>query len=103
MALSAVGLFIFSDTTLLYIAIALIGFGNFNIFPMIFSKALQSLPERDNEVSGLMIMGIAGGAVFPLLMEVASDVLNSQSGAVIVVAALVAYLFAISGRIKNTQ
>ena len=92
MALSIVGLFIFSDTTLLYISIALIGFGNSNIFPMIFSKALQSLPERDNEVSGLMIMGIAGGAIFPLLMGVVSDVLGSQSGAVIVAALLVVYL-----------
>jgi fucose permease len=101
MALSAAGLFLFSGTTLLYIAIALVGFGNSNIFPMIFSKALQSLPGRDNEVSGLMIMGIAGGAIFPLLMGVASDVLGSQSGAVIVVAALVAYLFAISGKIRN--
>ncbi|MDR2087582.1 MAG: MFS transporter, partial [Dysgonamonadaceae bacterium] len=86
MALSATGLFLFSDTSLLYIAIALAGFGNSNIFPMIFSKALQSVPERDNEVSGLMIMGIAGGAVFPLLMGVVSDRLDSQSGAVIVVA-----------------
>jgi fucose permease len=59
------------------------------------------LPERDNEVSGLMIMGIAGGAVFPLLMGVASDVLGSQSGAVIVVAALVVYLFLLTGKIKN--
>jgi fucose permease len=101
MALSAVGLFIFSDTTLLYIAIALIGFGNSNIFPMIFSKALQSLPERDNEVSGLMIMGIAGGAIFPLLMGVVSDVLGNQSGAVIVVALLVVYLLLLTGKIKE--
>jgi fucose permease len=60
---------------------------------MIFSKALQSIPERDNEVSGLMIMGIAGGVVFPLLMGVASDRLHSQAGAVIVLAVLVVYLF----------
>jgi fucose permease len=96
-----VGLFIFSDTTLLYIAIALIGFGNSNIFPVIFSKALQSFPERDNEVSGLMIMGIAGGAVFPLLMGVVSDMLGSQSGAVIVVALLVGYLGFLTVKIKE--
>jgi fucose permease len=96
-----VGLFIFSDTTLLYIAIALIGFGNSNIFPVIFSKALQSLPERDNEVSGLMIMGIAGGAVFPLLMGIVSDMLGSQEGAVIVVALLVVYLGFLTVKIKE--
>ncbi|MDR1526444.1 MAG: MFS transporter [Dysgonamonadaceae bacterium] len=103
MALSVVGLFIFFDTTLLYIAIALIGFGNSNIFPMIFSKALQSLPERDNEVSGLMIMGIAGGAVFPLLMGIVSDVLDSQAGAVIVVAALVVYLGFLTAYIREKK
>jgi fucose permease len=101
MVLSVLGLFFFSHTIVLYLAIALVGFGNSNIFPMVFSRALQSLPERDNEVSGLMIMGIAGGAVFPLLMGVASDVVGAQWGAILVVAALVAYLFALSPKIKE--
>lgn len=100
MALSAVGLFFFSDLTLLYVAIALVGFGNSNIFPMIFSRALQFMPERDNEISGLMIMGVAGGAIFPLLMGVCSDLLKSQSGAVIIIAILVAYLFFLGPYIK---
>lgn len=103
MALSVVGLFVSSQISLLYICIALIGFGNSNIFPMIFSKALQSLPERDNEVSGLMIMGIAGGAIFPLLMGVLSDLLQSQQGAIIIVALLVGYLACLSPRIKKTE
>ena len=93
MAFSLAGLFIFSVPTLLYISIALAGFGNSNIFPIIFSKALQSMPERDNEISGLMIMGIAGGAIFPLLMGVSSDALGAQAGAVIVIAVLLAFLF----------
>jgi fucose permease len=101
MALSVVGLFFFSNLSLLYVSIALVGFGNSNIFPMIFSKSLQSIPERDNEVSGLMIMGISGGAVFPLLMGVGSDWLHSQVGAVIILAALVVYLFFLSSVIKG--
>jgi fucose permease len=100
MALSAVGLFFFSGTTALYVAIALVGFGNSNIFPMIFSTAIQSMPERENEVSGLMIMGIAGGAIFPLLMGVFSDLTGAQWGAVAVMAVLVVYLFFINGLIK---
>jgi fucose permease len=92
MALSVVGLFFVTDLRLLYVSVALVGLGNANIFPMIFSKALQFVPERNNEVSGLMIMGIAGGAVFPLLMGVASDQLHRQAGAVIVLAVLVVYL-----------
>ena len=103
MALSIAGLFFFSNSIFLYISIALIGFGNSNIFPVIFSKALQSMPERNNEISGLMIMGIAGGAIFPLLMGVASDALGTQAGAVIVIAILVAFLFFLMPfiRVKN--
>lgn len=101
MALSVAGLFLFSDLTLLYVAIALVGFGNSNIFPMIFSKALQSIPGQENEISGLMIMGVSGGAVFPLLMGVGSDWLHSQVGAVIVLAGLVIYLFFLSSFVKR--
>jgi fucose permease len=103
MALSVVGLSFAADVTTLYICIALIGFGNSNIFPMIFSKAIQSMPERENEISGLMIMGISGGAIFPLLMGVGSDWLKSQVGAVIVLAVLVVYLFFLTPLIKGRK
>jgi len=103
MALSIVGFFFVSNEWLLYVCLALFGLGNSNIFPMIFTKAVQSLPDRSNEVSGLMIMGIAGGAIFPLLMGIASDALKSQAGAVIVVAMLVIYLFFLSATIKEKK
>lgn len=103
MALSVAGLFFAHDLTLLYVSIALVGFGNSNIFPMIFSRALQSMPERDNEISGLMIMGIAGGAIFPLLMGMSSDLFKSQTGAVIILAILVAYFFFLAPFIKRSS
>ncbi|MDR1973756.1 MAG: MFS transporter [Bacteroidales bacterium] len=93
MALAIGGMFCFSNIIALYICIALIGFGNSNIFPIIFSNAMSSVPDRSNEVSGLMIMGIAGGAIFPLLMGVCSDYLQTQSGALIVLSLLIVYLF----------
>ena len=101
MALSALGLFAFSSPALLFISIALVGFGNSNIFPMIFTTAVKSQPARENEISGLMIMGIAGGAVFPLLMGVASDGLKSQSGAIIILSFLITYLFFLSARLRS--
>ncbi len=73
MALSMVGMWVGESKTMLYIAIALVGYGNSNVFSMIFSQALLALPEKKNEVSGLMIMGLFGGTVFPLLMGFASD------------------------------
>jgi fucose permease len=106
MSLSAIGLLFFFDPALIYISIALVGFGNSNIFPMIFSTAIRYRPDRENEISGLMIMGIAGGAVFPLLMGVFSDRVGAQWGAVAVMAVLVAYLFfvvpAMKTETKNT-
>ena len=68
---------------LLYIAIALVGLGNSNVFPIAFAEALGREPEHKNEVSGLMIMGVFGGTVFPLLMGYASDWMG-QTGAVLV-------------------
>ena len=93
MALSMVGMFFGHSQWLIYVAIALVGYGNSNVFSMILSQALLTLPERQNEVSGLMIMGLFGGTVFPLLMGFASDAVG-QMGAVAVMAVGVLYLFA---------
>ena len=92
MALSMAGMLVGTSRTMLYAAIALVGYGNSNVFSMVFSQALLSVPEKKNEVSGLMIMGLFGGTVFPLLMGVASDAMG-QSGAAVVMTVGVAYLF----------
>jgi fucose permease len=92
MVLSMIGLFFAHSLAGLYIAIALVGFGNSNIFSMVFSRALLYLPEKNNEMSGLMIMGLIGGTIFPLLMGVLSDAMGTQVGSVIVISVGVAYL-----------
>ncbi len=92
MALAMLGMFFGTGKSVLYAAIALVGYGNSNIFSIVFSQAILSVPEKQNEVSGLMIMGLFGGTVFPLLMGFASDAVG-QAGAVAVMAAGVAYLF----------
>ena len=55
------------------ISIFLLGLGFANIFPLIFSITVESLPERSNELSGLMVAAIVGGAVVPLLMGYLAD------------------------------
>lgn len=99
MALSMVGLFVGTEKWILYIAIALVGYGNSNVFSIILSRALLSLPKKQNEVSGLMIMGLFGGTIFPLLMGFASDAVG-QKGAVVVMAIGVLYLFTYIKRVK---
>ena len=98
MVLSMIGLFVCRSLAGLYVAIALVGFGNSNIFSMVFSRALYYLPERSNEMSGLMVMGIIGGTVFPLLMGILSDAMGTQTGSVIVISMGVAYLVCLAAR-----
>ena len=99
MALSMCGLFFGTEKWVLYAAIALVGYGNSNIFSICFAQALTSMPQKQNEVSGLMIMGLFGGTVFPLLMGFMSDAMG-QAGAVLVMAVGVLYLITY---IKNVK
>ncbi len=100
MVISMILMFGGETKAMLYTAIALVGYGNSNIFSMAFSEALLSVPDKQNEVSGLMIMGLFGGTVFPLLMGFASDAVG-QAGAVIVMAVGVIYLLTYIPRIKR--
>lgn len=100
MIISMIGLYTSHSLTVLYICIALVGFGNSNIFPIAFSQALLSFPDKKNEISGLMIMGLFGGTVFPLFMGVASDAMG-QNGAVAVMAVGVLYLLFYTFKIKK--
>lgn len=95
MGMLAVG----NSPAVIYTALAMIGFGNSNIFPIIFSNALLASPSEKNEVSGLMIMGLFGGTVFPLAMGYAADAFG-QAGAVAVMTAGVAYLIYYTLKIK---
>ena len=100
MALSMCGLFFGTSKAVLYTAIALVGYGNSNVFSLVYSQALLSVPERKNAVSGLMIMGLFGGTVFPLIMGFASDSIG-QMGAVLVMAVGVIYLFTYIPQVKH--
>ena len=94
------GLFVSDVHYIIYICIALIGYGNSNVFSIVFAQALQAMPQKKNEISGLMIMGLFGGTVFPLLMGFASDAMG-QSGAVAVMTVGVLYLIFYAARMKR--
>ena len=100
MALGIAGMFVGTAQWELYAAIALVGYGNSNVFSMAFSEALLSVPDKQNEVSGLMIMGLFGGTIFPLFMGFASDAMG-QAGAVAIMAIGVIYLFTFIPQVKH--
>lgn len=92
MLLGFCGMFVAGSQIAMYVCVGLVGFGNSNVFSIIFAEALSSEPANQNEVSGLLIMGLIGGALFPLLMGLVSDSVG-QNGALAVMLAGVAYLF----------
>ncbi len=84
----------------IYAGIAFVGYGNSNVFSMCLSQAMLYMPEKKNAISGLMIMGLFGGTIFPLVMGVASDATGSQLGAVAVMTVGVIYLLTFIKQIK---
>jgi len=102
MAVAMVILFMAHSLETIYVGIALVGFGNSNVFSVVFSQALTSAPKEKNEVSGLMIMGLFGGTVFPLAMGYAADAVG-QAGSVAVMTVGVIYLLYYTLKIKTLK
>lgn len=70
--LGVLGVFLAPTNAVAFGAVLIIGLGAGNMFPIIFSLALEKMPERANEISGLLIMAVSGGAVIPLVMGLVS-------------------------------
>ncbi len=93
--LGALGLLFSPSLFLSKVVIFVVGLGFANLFPLIFSLTVAKLPERVNEISGLMVMAIAGGAVIPPFMGYLST--NIGIGAsFLVVVAVVVYVLVLS-------
>ncbi len=82
------GLFVINSELAAIICIIIIGFGFGNVFPLIFSITVDKMPQRTNELSGLMITAIAGGAIIPLLFGAVADKFSVLAGFLVPVACL---------------
>ena len=89
------------DQTILFILFFLIGLLVSNIFAIILSIAISIDPKNVNNISGLMITGVGGGAIITILMGIASDISGSQIGSIIVLLAAAFYLLISQIIIKN--
>ena len=83
------------------VSIFFIGLGFANIFPLIFSITVDKMPERTNELSGLMISAIVGGAILPLMMGKLADIGGITLGLLVPLIAVL-YIMYISLKIKKT-
>ncbi len=93
--LSVFLLFVAPNPTIGLIAIFLVGFGSGNLFPLIFSITIDKMPDRANEISGLMIMAVSGGAFIPPIMGAISESFGFLVSLSVLVICMV-YLFLIS-------
>ena len=90
--LALIGLSFASTLEQLYAVLLILGIGNANIFSILISKALNTFLDNKNEVSGLMITGLCGGALFVVPMGIVSDWIESQAGALIILGLGAVYL-----------
>lgn len=78
-----------------FVAAALIGIGFANLFPLVYAIAMEALPEKANEISGLMVTAICGGAIIPPVMGYMSE-RTSLIVALVVPLACILYLTGIA-------
>lgn len=72
-----------------WILVFVIGLAVANIWPLVFSITVEKYPGRSNEVSGLMMMAICGGAVIPLLMGWLTDLSTVAAGIWVLIGCMV--------------
>jgi fucose permease len=96
------GVFLAPGYTIAYASIMIIGLGVGNMFPIIFSLALAKMPERANEISGLLIMAVSGGAFIPLVMGYVSQT-SGPLASIFVVGGCMLYILWVSFFVRKNQ
>lgn len=89
------GMYVAPSELAAIIFIFIVGLGFANVFPLIFSITVDTMPERSNEISGLMVTAILGGAVVPILFGGVADLFGLMAG-FLVPAACLAYILIIA-------
>jgi MFS transporter, FHS family, L-fucose permease len=94
LALASLTLLVLSPSlTIARVAIFMAGLGSANLFPLIFAITLEKMPDRANEISGLMIMAISGGAFIPPLVGQVSAGYGAVASFGVLVAGMVYMVF----------
>lgn len=100
---SLVGLIFSRNLTMILFFVALFGLGYANLFSIIFSLSMQKIPQKTNEVSALLIVGVSGGAVLPPLLGVITDTFGTQGSALITLAIVWVYMVALIPFVRNVR
>ena len=100
---SLVGLIFSQNLTMILVFVALFGLGYANLFSIIFSISMQKQPEKTNEVSALLIVGVCGGAIIPPALGVITDSFGTQGAALVTLAVVWVYMIALIPFLKKVK
>ena len=102
-ALALAGLILSGSPIAAMVSVAAFGLGYSNLFSIVFSLALKHLPQNSNEVSALLVTGIAGGALVTPVLGIVTDAAGNQTAALIALSVIWIYMFAIIGTVSRTS
>ncbi len=95
LALGSLLVLVFAPSLLVArIAIFMTGLGSANLFPLIFAISVEKMPGRANEISGLLIMAVSGGAFIPPVMGAVSTQFGVVASFLVLVVCMVYLVFA---------
>ena len=94
--ISLIAILVIHSPAIAWVLVFIIGLAVANIFPLVFSITVEKYPTRSNEISGLMMMAICGGAVIPLLIGWISEITNSVAIGMSVLIVCMIYLLGVS-------
>ena len=77
-----------NNLTAVWVLIFITGLGFSNIFPIVFTIAVEKRPEYSNEISGMIILAVCGGAVIPPIMGIISDAFGVTQSLFVLVASI---------------
>jgi fucose permease len=80
LAIICLGAGLFGSGKMALIAFPMVGFFASVMYPIIFSLALNSLDEHHGSFSGILVTGIVGGAIIPLVVGWLGDHFGLRSG-----------------------
>jgi len=99
--ISLIALILAPSEMIALVVIFIIGLGFANIFPLVFSLTIDRYQDRANEISGLMIMAVSGGAVLPPLMGWIADSSSYLLSTIVLIAAAVYILVVALRKMKS--
>ena len=101
-ALALLLLFFVDGAVPMMLLIGVVGLFCASVFSIGYAAAMQARPDKANEISGLMITGVSGGAVIPPLMGSMTDMMGSQVGSIIIIGVCMLYLLWCSFRLSES-